>query len=66
MMMVAPEDKVVSHVVALDTLVRRALVQRRIPFGYVRVAGMMPEGKAPHNRQVSAQALHRRRVHNVC
>ena len=65
MMMMAPEDEIVSHVVALDTLVRWALIERCKPLCYVRVAGMVPEGKAPHDRQVGAQALHRGRVHNV-
>ncbi len=66
MMMIAPEDKIVSHIVALDTLVRWALIERRKPLSYVRVVGMVPEGKAPHDRQVGAQALHRWRVHDVC
>ena len=64
-MMMAPEDEIVSHVVALDTLVRWPLIERRKPFGYVWVAGMVPEGKAPHDRQVGAQAFHCRCVHDV-
>ena len=65
MMMIAPEDEIVSHVVALDALVRWALIKRRKPLCYARVAGMMTEGKAPHDRQVGAQAFHCRCVHNV-
>ena len=61
-----PEDEVVCHVVTLDALVGWALIKRSIPLRNVRVAGVMPQVKAPHDGQIGAKALHCRGVYNVC
>lgn len=62
----SPEDQIVGHVIALDALVRRALIQRLKPLRDVGVAGVVPQVEAPHDRQIGTQALQGRRVNYVC